>query len=55
MVAAPHDTLELALVAARAADDKKGERTLVLQVGQILAITEAFVITSAGNARRVAS
>ena len=40
-------------MAARAADEKNGEGTLVLQVGQILAITEAFVITSASNARLV--
>lgn len=52
-MASSSDAVDLALVAARAADAKKGERTLVLQVGQVLAITEAFVITSAGNARLV--
>lgn len=51
-MAAP-DPLELAAVAARAADDKNGDDTVVLQVGQVLAITEAFVITSAGNTRLV--
>ena len=40
-------------MAARAADDKKGVETVILEVGAILAITDAFVITSAGNARQV--
>ena len=46
-------SLELAAVAARAASDKKGADTVVLEVGQVLAITEAFVITSAPNDRLV--
>lgn len=41
------------ITAARAAEDKKGERTLVLRVGDVLAITDAFVITSAPNTRQV--
>ena len=41
------------VTAARAADDKKGEETLILEVGQVLAITDAFVITSGANARQV--
>lgn len=45
--------LDLAKVAARAADDKKAERTLVLEVGDVLAITDYFVITSANNRRLV--
>lgn len=45
--------LELAKVAARAADDKKAEHTIVLAVGDVLAITDYFVITSAGNRRLV--
>ena len=49
------EPIELAAIAARAADGKKGEKTIVLEVGQVLAITEAFVITSAGNARLVRS
>jgi ribosome-associated protein len=44
---------ELACVAARAADDKKAENTLVLAVGDVLAITDYFVITSASNRRLV--
>ncbi len=46
---------ELACVAARAADDKKAEHTLVLAVGDVLAITDYFVITSASNRRLVRS
>ena len=44
---------DLAIVAARAADDMKATDTLVLEVGPILAITEYFVITSASNRRLV--
>ena len=39
--------------AARAADAKKGSDILVLEVGPVLALTDAFVITSAPNARQV--
>jgi ribosome-associated protein len=42
-----------AAVAARAADDKKATSTVVLEVGPILAITDAFVITSGNNVRLV--
>ena len=35
------------------ADDKKAERTLVLFVGEVLSITDYFVITSASNRRLV--
>ncbi|HVL93253.1 MAG TPA: ribosome silencing factor [Acidimicrobiales bacterium] len=45
--------LRLAASAASAASAKKGEDILVLEVGQILAITDAFVITSGANARHV--
>ncbi len=44
---------DLAIVAARAANDKQATDTLVLHVGPILAITEYFVITSASNRRLV--
>ena len=40
-------------VAARAAWAKGGEDTVVLSVGRVLAITDAFVITSGSNARQV--
>lgn len=41
------------VAAAVAADDKQGADTIVLEVGPILAITEAFVITSGTNPRQV--
>jgi ribosome-associated protein len=47
------DTRTLALTAARALDDKKAEQTLVLFVGDVLQITEYFVICSASNRRLV--
>lgn len=47
------DTARWAVSAARAADDKQGSETLVLDVGEVLAITDHFVITSAGNTRQV--
>jgi ribosome-associated protein len=45
----------LAVVAARTADDKKGEEVVILDVGDVLAITELFVVASAGNRRLVAT
>lgn len=47
------DPDSLVAVAARAASDKHGERTVVFHVGEVLAITETFVITSASNTRLV--
>jgi len=47
------DALARARIAARAADDKKGEEVLVLDVGDIMSIVELFVITSAPNSRLV--
>jgi ribosome-associated protein len=41
------------IAAARAAADKKGENTVILEVGSILAITDAFVITDGSNVRQV--
>jgi ribosome-associated protein len=41
------------ITAARAASDKKAENTVVLEVGGVLAITDAFVITSGQNRRQV--
>jgi len=52
---ADNASLELALSAAQVADDKKGDNTLVFAVGEVLAITEYFVITSASNRRLVRS
>jgi ribosome-associated protein len=42
-----------ATTAARAAAAKKGRDTLVLAVGGVMTITDAFVITSGTNARQV--
>jgi ribosome-associated protein len=41
------------ILAARAAASKNAEDTVVLEVGEILAITDAFVITSGRNVRQV--
>ncbi|MEO5723910.1 MAG: ribosome silencing factor [Ilumatobacteraceae bacterium] len=48
-------SVDLACTAARAADAKKGEDIVVFAVGEVLAITEYFVITSASNRRLVRS
>lgn len=47
------EALNVAKVAARAADDKQGTNTIVVPVGDILGITEYFVITGASNRRLV--
>jgi ribosome-associated protein len=44
---------EAALLAARAADEKTGENTVVLAMGDLLGVTDAFVITSGRNSRQV--
>ncbi len=44
---------EKAMVAARAASSKTLERTVVLDVGDLLVITDAFVITAGTNTRQV--
>jgi ribosome-associated protein len=43
----------LAVIAARAADAKKGDDIVVLDVGDIMGIVDSFVITSAPNTRLV--
>ena len=45
--------LELARIAAKAADDKKGIDPIVLDVSDTVVITDAFVITSGTNPRQV--
>lgn len=47
--AVPSDALE----AARAADEKLGEATVVLSMGDLLGVTDAFVITHGRNTRQV--
>ena len=49
----PPDPFELCRVAALAAADKKAERPVILDVGRLLGIVDAFVICSAGNDRQV--
>ena len=44
---------EWARTAARAASAKGGEDTVIIEVGGVLAITDAFVITSGRNTRQV--
>lgn len=53
MKSTSEDIRRQTVVAARAAAAKKGEDTLILEVGQILAITDSFVITSGSNPRLV--
>jgi ribosome-associated protein len=47
------ESRSLACLAARVADDKKAEDTLILDVGDLLSITDFFVVTSAPNRRLV--
>ncbi len=47
------DSEDLAIRCAAAADDKKADDVLVLRVGDVLGITEYFVIASASNRRLV--
>lgn len=44
---------QLAQTAARAADEKLGRDTVIIDVGDVLAITDYFVITSGANDRQV--
>ena len=46
-------SLELAEVAARAASSKTLEQTVVLNVGDLIGITDYFVVTSGRNDRQV--
>lgn len=39
----------MAIAAARAADDKKGEDIVVLDVGDLMVVTDFFVIVTASN------
>ncbi|HVC68112.1 MAG TPA: ribosome silencing factor [Acidimicrobiales bacterium] len=41
------------LVAARAADAKSGEETVILAMGDLLGVTDAFVVTNGRNSRQV--
>ena len=48
-----HEAHDLAISAARFADDLKATDILVLHVGEVLALTEYFVVVSASNKRLV--
>ncbi|MCI1746852.1 MAG: ribosome silencing factor [Acidipropionibacterium sp.] len=54
-MSATEQAIELARVAARAAADKKGTDILGLDVSENLALTDIFLIISAGNERQVAA
>ena len=47
------DHLRWVIEAARAADDKKAVDTIVIDVGDVLAVTDHFVITNGTNPRQV--
>ena len=47
------DARTIATIAARAADEKHGRNIVVLEVGEILSITELFVVVEASNRRLV--
>ena len=46
-------SLDLAVIAAQACDEKQGSDIIVLPVGDVLAVTEYFVVTSAQSGRQV--
>ncbi len=47
------DSVALAVLAARTADDKKATDIVILDVGDVLSITGYFVVASASNPRLV--
>ena len=49
------DVPDECLVAARAADAKSGEETVILAMGDLLGVTDAFVVTNGQNTRQVKS
>ena len=51
--APPPEIPDECLVAARAADAKSGEETVVLAMGDLLGVTDAFVVTNGRNTRQV--
>lgn len=52
-VSFPEEVRRAAVTAARAAADKKAEQVLVLDVGPMLGIADAFIISSGSNDRQV--
>ena len=55
LLTAKSTTDDLARVAAEAAASKQGTDIVLLSVGEVLAIVDSFVITSAPNTRQVAT
>ena len=53
MIHSNEDHLRWVRLAAVAADDKKAINTLIIDVGDVLAVTDYFVITSGANPRQV--
>ena len=51
--AAELPSAEVAKIAARTADDKQGRNIVILDVGDVLAVTEYFVVVDAPNRRLV--
>ncbi len=49
----PADIQRWADVAAAAGDEKKATDTVIIDVGNVLAITDVFVVTSGANSRQV--
>ena len=47
------DLLSLVRCAAAAADDKKANETLIIDVGEVFAVSDYFVITSGSSTRQV--
>lgn len=47
------ESMRWAVAAAAAADDKKGIDTIVIDVGDVISVTDAFVITHGANPRQV--
>ncbi len=52
-VSGAEEAAELAVIAARAADEKLATDVIVLDVGDVLGICEHFVIATAANERQV--
>lgn len=50
---AADEAKELAITAARAGDERKAEDMIILAVGELLSITDYFVVCSASNRRLV--
>ncbi|MEY3020092.1 MAG: ribosome silencing factor [Actinomycetota bacterium] len=52
---ATSEAIELAVAAAAAADDKKALDPLILEVADVLAVVDLFLIVSASNERQLAA